>query len=151
MTITSKNLSEISTLGEIMEDCYKKVACPSCGVMKRSNNLTRHLKDPKGHAMTHEQALELRNSLKHGQSHEPDMVKKRRIEALPTKSAKDIEHNRICWKEPWNFQRASRASYLRTLDSTNISWYCSSRGNDFRGIDDFITLENQITDQRGRF
>lgn len=86
MTITSKNLSEISTLGEIMEDCYKKVACPSCGVMKRSNNLTRHLKDPKGHAMTHEQALELRNSLKHGQSHEPDMVKKRRIETLPTKS-----------------------------------------------------------------
>lgn len=68
----------------------KKVPCPSCGVMKRSNNLIRHLKDPRGHAMTHEQALELRNSLKHRQPQEPDMVKKPRIVALSTQTVGDI-------------------------------------------------------------
>ena len=86
----------------------KKVACPSCGVMKRSNNLIRHLRDPKGHAMTHEQALELRNSLKSEnrvrarkpQSQEPALAKKPRIEAVSTRMSYQIDS--VTAPKSWN-------------------------------------------------
>ena len=72
---------------------HKEVACPICGEMKRSDNLIRHLKDPRGHAKTDEQALKLRNSLKPSRAHaqEPAQEKKSRIEAMSTQMSYQID------------------------------------------------------------
>ena len=72
-----------------------------------------------------------------------------------------IEHNRNCWKGPRCISRgitiggpepAWRAS--KRTGARNQFWFSSwigGREHFFWEIDDFITLENQITDQRRRF